>query len=184
MRRFDPDRFVEACISASEDSDPLSAVRDVVLRAVSEPGALDTAFPVPLADDEDDGVLYRAADLLVASAIFPPRFCTGIHEHRVPAVIGVWAGHENNHLFERSHRGLRSLGVQRVDVGEALTLSADAIHDVHTAETSHSAALHVYLGDITAIPRSYWDDADSEPVPFDLERVNDDGRERPWQPDQ
>ena len=161
----------------------MSAVRDVVLRAVSEPGALERAFPVPLADDDDDGVLYREADLLVAHVIFPQQFSTGIHEHAVPAVIGVWAGHENNHLFERSDRGLRPLGVQRVTVGEVLTLSADAIHDVHSPEASHSGALHVYLGDITAIERSRWDDTESDPLPFDLKSLNEDGWRRPWRPD-
>ena len=183
MRRFDPARFVEACISSSADGDPLSAVREVVLRAVSDPVALESAFPEPLADDDDDGVLFRSADLLIAHVSFPPRFSTGIHEHKVPAVIGVWAGHENNHLFARSDRGLRSLGVQRVAVSEVLTMSADAIHDVHSPELSHSSALHVYLGDITAIERSRWDDTASDPVPFDLKSLNEDGWKRPWRPD-
>jgi predicted metal-dependent enzyme (double-stranded beta helix superfamily) len=62
-----------------------------------------------------------------------------------------------------------------VTTGEVLMLRADAIHDVHTPDTTHSAALHVYLGDITATQRSRWDDADSQPLPFDGEE-----HERLW----
>ena len=175
MRRFDPDLFVESCISAAADPDPLAAVRDIVLRAVREPDALQTAFPVPLLEDDNHGVLYRAANLLVAYPFFPRQFTTGIHNHTVPAVIGVWSGYEDNHLFERSGRGLQPLGVQRIIAGEVLVLGADAIHDVHTPDTTHSAALHVYLGDITATQRSHWDDTESDPVPFDGE-----AHERLW----
>lgn len=178
MRRFQRDLFVEECVSALAESDPLSAVRDVVLRAVANPGALEATFPVPLVDDGDDGVLYHGADLLVACPFFPRQFNTGIHNHTVPAVIGVWAGHEDNHLFERADRGLHLLDVRRVGIREVLTLGSEAIHDVHTPATSHSAALHVYLGDITAIPRSRWDDTDSDPLPHDGEQHERRWRER------
>jgi len=173
--RFDAGLFVKSCVIAAADSEPLSAVREVVLRAVSEPAALAAAFSIPLPDDDNDGVLYGAADLLVACALFPRSYSTGIHDHTVPAVIGVWSGYEDNHLFERGRDGLRALGVQRVHAGEVLVLSGDAIHDVHTPNTTHSAALHVYLGDITATRRSFWNDTESKPVQFDGEE-----HERLW----
>lgn len=134
-----------------------------------------SAFPLPLPDDDDDGVLYQAANLLVAVPFFPRSYSTGIHNHTVPAVIGVWSGYEDNHLFERVGRGLRPVKVQRVEAGQVLVLSGDAIHDVRTPNATHSAALHVYLGDITATQRSYWSDTDSNPVPFDGEE-----HERLW----
>ena len=164
---FDRELFVESCIAAASDSDPLSAIRDVLLRAISEPAALDAAFPVPIAETDTDGVLYLGDDLLVVYAIFPQHFSTGIHNHTVPAVIGVWSGYEDNHLFEAVDGGLRPLGAPRLEVGEVLLLGADAIHDVHTPPTTYSAALHVYLGDIIHAERSCWDDTSSGPSPFD-----------------
>ncbi len=175
MQRFDTDRFVESCISAAAAPDPVAAVREVVLRVVTESGALETAFPVPILDGDDDGVLYQSADLLVACPIFPRQFTTGIHDHTVPAVIGVWSGYEDNHLYERVGRGLRALGVERITAGNVLVLGSDAIHDVHAPEATHSAALHVYLGDITATQRSRWNDTENDPVPFDGEE-----HERRW----
>jgi predicted metal-dependent enzyme (double-stranded beta helix superfamily) len=175
MTRFDADRFVDACLTAAADADPMYAVREVVLQAISDPDALETAFPLPIVDPDDDGVLFRSTDLLVACPIFPRQFSTGIHNHQVPAVIGVWSGYEDNHLFEQGDVGLRSLGVTRVNAGEVLVLDADAIHDVSTPDTTHSAALHVYLGDITSFQRSLWDDPAGDPLPYDGEE-----QERRW----
>jgi predicted metal-dependent enzyme (double-stranded beta helix superfamily) len=175
MQRFDTDRFVESCISAAAGPDRVSAVREVVLDAVRESGGLETAFPVPIPDGDDDGVLYQSADLLVACPIFPRQFKTGIHDHTVPAVIGVWSGYEDNHLYERVGHGLRALRVERTTAGNVLVLGTDAIHDVHAPDTTHSAALHVYLGDITATERRFWIDTESDPMPFDGEE-----HERRW----
>lgn len=162
-------------MSATAAPDSLFAIRDVVLQAVSAPAALATVFPTPLPEDNGDGVLYQSANLLVVCPFFPRSYSTGIHDHTVPAVIGVWSGYEDNHLFARAAHGLRPLGVQRVHAGEVLVLARDAIHDVHTPSDAHSAALHVYLGDITASERSVWASIDSDP-----ERLDSDEQERLW----
>lgn len=159
MRRFDPDDFVRSCIDALGHGDPVSSIRTAVGRAVSDPAALDATFPLPL-QPGTRGALYRSPELLVTRLFFPPGFSTGLHDHTVAAVIGVWAGHEDNHMFEhmfeRSPVALRPVGTHRVTVGEVLVLDPDAVHDVHAPEATHSAALHVYLGDIDALERSSW----------------------------
>jgi len=163
---FDRDGFIESCVDALSDTAPIESIRELVLRAICEPTALDETFPVPV-DPDDDGVLYQAPELFIASAMFPRSFRTGIHDHGVAAVIGLWAGHEDNYLFRRSPDGLQPSGVARVNAGETLLLSADAIHDVHSPATTWSAALHVYLGDIAALERHAWTDAASQPSRFD-----------------
>ena len=174
MPTFDSDAFVAACVDALCESDPLAAMTEVVRRAVSAPERLQAACPVPL-DPDDDGVLHRTDALMVCHAIFPRRFHTGIHDHTVEAVIGVWAGFEDNHLYDRHGDVLRRRGVQRVECGDVIALGADAIHDVHTPSSTWSAALHVYLGDIVGLERSEWAGADTPPVPLD-----GDEQERRW----
>src|SRR5579862_7962499 len=88
---FDAEAFVASCLEASRTGDAVSALRLQVERAIADPAALANRFPVPV-DPDDDGILHRSADLLITCAIFPRGFATGIHDHSVPAVIGLWAG--------------------------------------------------------------------------------------------
>ena len=166
MALFDGDRFVADCVAAAAGDEPLAAVRELVERAVSDPGALQRRFPVPV-DPDDDGILHRSAGLFVTCAVFPRGFVTGIHDHGVPAVIGGYAGRELNHLFESTASGLRRVATREVGSGDVLVLDTDAIHDVHVAGGSPSGALHVYLGDILARPRREWHDEAAPPSPFD-----------------
>lgn len=174
MQPFDPDAFVQSCIDALCECNPADAVRELVQRAVSEPRSLELACPVPV-DLSDDGVIYVSDEIRVRHAIFPRRFQTGIHDHSVEAVIGVWSGYEDNHLFEETLGGLRSLGPRRVGTGDVLVLGADAIHDVHTPPTTWSAAPHVNLGNISTASRKAWQSADSPASVFDGEQ-----QERRW----
>ena len=169
MRAFDPDSFTQSCIDALVEHDPADAIRELIQRAVSEPRSLELACPVPL-DASDDGIIHRSDAIMVCHAIFPRRFQTGIHNHGVEAVIGVWSGFEDNHLFEEAGGRLRTLVPRRVEAGEVLVLGADAIHDVHTPPTMWSAALHVYLGDISTVSRSAWASADDAASAFDGEQ--------------
>ena len=163
---FDLDEFIASCVAALEGSEPVAALSHLVERAVSDPAKLDAAFPVPV-DPSDDGVLYSSPTLFVAQGLFPRGFSTGIHDHTVSAVIGTWAGYEDNQLFRRTTSGIERTQMRRVHAGEVLVLDANAIHEVHAPSTTWSAALHVYLGDITARKRSSWVDEDASASPFD-----------------
>ena len=116
-------------------------------------------------DPSDDGVLFSAT-LFVVHGLFPRGFATGIHDHTVAAVVGTWAGYEDNHLFRRTASGIERTDAQRVHAGQVLVLDADAIHDVHAPSTTWTAALHAYLGDITTLPRSSSSDVRAPAGPF------------------
>ena len=165
MTAFDLDTFIASCVAASADIEPVAALREIVERAIRDPDGLDAAFPVPV-DPSDDGVLFSSANLFVAQGLFPRGFATGIHDHTVAAIIGTWAGYEDNHLFRRTAIGIEPTEVRRVHAGEVLILDANAIHDVHAPSRTWSAALHVYLGDVTNLERSSWADVDASSSPF------------------
>jgi predicted metal-dependent enzyme (double-stranded beta helix superfamily) len=122
--------------------------------------------PVPL-DPEQDDVLYRSARLFVAQAVFPANFRTGIHDHGMPAVIGVWSGYEDNYLFRRCGNRLVADGMKRVRAGDVLTLGAAMAHDVQSPRDRWSGAIHVYLGDVLGVGRHGWADPSSLPTAFD-----------------
>ena len=168
VAKFDAEAFVEACARLLLEQDPLTAIAELVERAIREPTALERAFPVPV-DPDDDGILSRSPELLVANAFFPGGFATGVHDHMVPAVIGVWAGYEDNHMYERTNRGLAKRDVVRLVPGEVLALDETAIHEVHAPSRGWSGALHVYLGDLLGEDRHSWPSPDQPPRPFDGE---------------
>lgn len=171
---FDRDEFVAACVAALGEADRLGGLREVMARAVSDPASIAATVPVPV-DPDDDGIIHRSPELFVTYAVFPRGFCTGIHDHRMPAVIGAWSGYEDNRLFRRAGGGLEPVGATRVEAGEVLVLDADAIHDVHAPASAWTGALHVYLGDLTAVPRSEWAGIDVPEAPLDVAAM-----ERRW----
>jgi predicted metal-dependent enzyme (double-stranded beta helix superfamily) len=170
VSHFDTDQFVHDCLVASKEPDATLALRELVERAVSSPHQLDQMFPVPL-DPDEDGIIYRSPELTVTTAIFPKGFTTGIHNHLMAAVIGVWSGIEDNFLFSPQQHGVSPRGSQRVLAGDVIVLDALDIHDVHVPSASWSCALHVYLGDLIAAPRSAWTNEESSETPFDGEKL-------------
>jgi len=93
------------------------------------------------------------------------------HDHRMWAVIGIYAGQEDNALFRRVALGASTLtetgGKQLLESDVAL-LGDDTIHSVHNPRDGLTAALHVYGGDFVNQPRSQWGPGPREARPFDL----------------
>jgi len=174
MGSFDTDQFIADCISTLHEADPIDGLLEVVGRAISVPADLNSWFTVPI-DQGDDGILLRRRDLLISSALFPSGFSTGIHNHTVPAVIGVWTGAEDNYFYQRTPTGIAPLPSRRIEAGQVLALDRETIHDVHVSTRSWSGALHVYLGDILEADRSEWSDQNGPESPFDGEQ-----QERRW----
>jgi predicted metal-dependent enzyme (double-stranded beta helix superfamily) len=84
---FDPDRFVEECRAAVMADPTHKSVREVVLRAVSDPLSVVKALGEP----ERAGVepIYRSPELTILNVVWGPLMTVGPHEHRMWAVIGV-----------------------------------------------------------------------------------------------
>ena|SRR5215203_3887977 len=92
---FDLDRFTAECRAAlAEDKGGHRAVREVVARAVSEPGGVLADLGEPRRGEVQK--LYHAPDLTILSVIWGPRMTIMPHNHRMWAVIGVYTGCEDN----------------------------------------------------------------------------------------
>jgi predicted metal-dependent enzyme (double-stranded beta helix superfamily) len=164
---FDEDQFIADCVAARADSDPVAAIADVVARAVSRPDDVVASVEFPL-DPYDDGVIHRSPELLIVKVVFPAKFVTGIHDHRVPAVIGAWGGFEDNLLYRRNDGRLAERGVRRLEPRDVLVMTSEDVHDVHVPGESWTGALHVYLGDIESLERSGWDGPDAPEQTLDV----------------
>jgi predicted metal-dependent enzyme (double-stranded beta helix superfamily) len=160
---FEVEAFVAACRQASTGSDPSAAVRDVVAEAIADGPSIDAALGSDVQGMHD--TLFVCPELTVQRIGWPAGNRSSPHEHRMWAVVGVYAGIEINVLYQRSARGLVEQSVRHLGRGEVLVLDEGAIHAVANPLRDRTVGLHVYGGDIAGISRNAWN-ADGSEVPF------------------
>ena len=111
--RFDLDQFVADCRSALAADKSHKLVREVVKRAVAEPGAVLKELGEP--QRAELKTLYRSDDLTILNLIWGPNMVLLPHDHRMWAVIGIYSGREDNIFWRRAAgpvilRGTRTSG--------------------------------------------------------------------------
>lgn len=168
---FDVEQFVGECTEASGEAAPRRAVRDILARALARPGEVGDALR-----PTEGGIsfLYRADDLTVAHVVWAPGMRLYPHDHRMWAVIGIYAGREDNAFYRRSgaaRRHLTESGGKTVTVGDVLSLGDDTIHAVSNPGTRLTGAIHIYGGDFVNQPRSQWGPGPEEERPYDLDEA-------------
>ena len=152
---FDRDRFVEDCVVAGRERDAQAAVRDVLARAVRQPSAV--LARLGAMDRAGLDVMHRSATLTIFAAHWAPQMSLPAHDHRMWALIGLYAGREDNIYWSRTAGGLRARSATVLFAGEVATLPADAIHSVTNPLVHFTGGIHIYGGDFFATPRSQWD---------------------------
>jgi predicted metal-dependent enzyme (double-stranded beta helix superfamily) len=169
---FDLDQFI-ADLRTTLPERSRQPMKEVVARAVSDPAALMRAIGEP----EKAGVqiLHKAPDLTVMNLLWAPRQIAMPHDHRLPAVIGMYTGREDNVFWRRVDHPrkfqIEAAGGEALGTGDATILGHDIIHSVINPLDRISAAIHVYLGNFLEIERSMWDPETLVEEPYDLKKV-------------
>ena len=170
---FDLDRFVADCRQALQDATPQKAVREVMVRALSDPAAVRDALGEPRRAEVRK--LYVASDLVVLGAIWAPGMTIMPHNHNMWAIIGVYDGREDNIFWRRIKDAeggrIEAAGAKALSTGECTTLGPDIIHSVTNPIPRFSSALHVYGGDFFNAPRSEWDPETLLEGPYSVEKT-------------
>jgi len=164
-RRFDLDRLVEDLRAARPEGQ--SAVAAVLARAMSEPGEVRTALGEPTQVGVNE--VHRSVDLTVLHVIWSPYMVLLPHDHKMWATIGIYAGREDNILWERDGVVAHATRAASVGEGEVFSLPPDAIHSVTNPLRRLTCAIHVYGGDFYAAHRSEWDPETLRERPMDFE---------------
>ena len=113
MRRmFETDQLIADCRAALREPSPQLAIKEIVERAVAQPGDVERALGTP--KRAEMVTLYRSPDLTVLNLIWGPCMSLYPHDHRMWAVIGLYGGRP---LVERRGR-LLHLGPERFDRAE------------------------------------------------------------------
>ena len=162
------ERFVADCQDACAIGP--SRVRDLVVQAISSPSDLLSALESP--DVPGMRTVHRASDLTILHVVWGPKMEVPPHDHRMWAVIGVYAGCEVNQFWRRAKGpGLRSIGEATLSAGDAVVLDADVIHSVSNPLAHSTGSIHVYGGDFFAVERSEWASECADEEPFDPRRA-------------
>ena len=155
---FSLDQLVADCRSVLQQDRSQKSIRELVARAVSEPGAVLAALGEPKRAELH--TLYRAPDLTILNVIWAPWMTLLPHNHRMWAVIGIYTGREDNIFWRRVGPGgqkIEAAGARALSVKDAEPLGSDIIHSVTNPIPRLTGAIHVYGGDFFAPGRSEWD---------------------------
>ena len=176
---FQTDRFVEDCNSALSDGQ--KALRELVLEAVADPSAI----IAELGEPTKGGVfpLHQGDDLTVINFVWAPCMTLLPHNHNMSAVIGIYAGREDNIFWRRIDGGggngsgtaIEAAGADSLESGQAASLGPDIIHSVANPITKLTSAIHVYSGDFfnPPKPRSQWDHETLAEQPWDMDNTRE-----------
>ena len=145
--------FLAAARQALAGASPQQAMR-ALLDATVE--ALHARASRWIEHDEDEMLLASSPELTVYHIALSPRIHYPPHDHRVPALIGLYQGAETSFSYRRNGGALEQTKRHDHAAPCVAALSVDAIHSVVNLGDVRSAAIHVYFGDLTAVERSIW----------------------------
>jgi predicted metal-dependent enzyme (double-stranded beta helix superfamily) len=151
---MDLERFIADCRAAHAADRSHKAVREIVARAVAEPGAVLKWLGAPKRGEVQK--LYHSPELTILNVVWAPYMTIYPHNHRMWAVIGVYTGREDNIFWRKKGEKVEAAGAQALSERDAVPLGPDIIHSVTNPIPRLTGAIHVYGGDFFGAERSEW----------------------------
>src|SRR5215813_10017006 len=168
---FDLGRFIADCRAARAQDATHKAMREVVARAVAEPGAVLKGIGEP----EKAGIatLHHDDALTILNVVWAPYMTVAPHDHLMWAVIGVYTGREDNIFWRRAENGapIEAAGARALCVRDAVPLGGDIVHSVTNPIPRLTGAIHVYGGDFFCAGRSQWDPESLSQGEYDAQKT-------------
>jgi predicted metal-dependent enzyme (double-stranded beta helix superfamily) len=168
---------IDRCEQALDSPDPQSSIESILLEAAKDPVLTDAIATRTRFSNLQDLAIHRTDRLTLLAGALPPGFSAAPHNHNLWSVVGVCAGQEDNRFFERDGDGLKPCGETSVVAPGVLSNAVDVIHAISNPLDVPLVVLHAYGGDLFATPRSNWDPATHEEIPFDWQKVRSEDAE-------
>jgi Predicted metal-dependent enzyme of the double-stranded beta helix superfamily len=168
---FDLDDFTAECAACLQETEPRTAIKEVLARAVaSSREVADRLRP------ETAGItlLHHTPELTVINVVWAPGMQIFPHDHRMWAAIGIYTGTEDNSFYRRSGpapAGIEPSGGKRLQPGDTTLLGESTVHSVANPTREPTGAIHIYGGDFVNQPRSQWLAPAFSEEPWDRDRV-------------
>jgi predicted metal-dependent enzyme (double-stranded beta helix superfamily) len=148
------DSFLGAAHRALTAASPQQAMRELLDATVA---ALSARLDSWIEHDDDEMLLASSPELTIYHIALSPRIHYPPHDHRLPAMIGLYQGVETSFSYQRNGKALVRTARHDYAAPRVADLPVDLIHSVVNLGEVRSAAIHVYFGDLTTVERSIWD---------------------------
>lgn len=174
---FDITELVAALRAAAAGENAAKAVRALLEETMADPARVAAGMPdYP----ENDIIFHEDETVSIWHCRFMPGTTVPAHDHKMSAVIGVYAGRERNDFFESDGKGgLQRSSATEVSPGDVLSIGPSAIHSVSCISDTPCCGIHVYLGNLTDTERSLFNPDTGEALAFTM-----DNYEKLQRPDQ
>ena len=170
---FSLDNLIADCQKAVSGGRTAQAqVRDILAKAVSEPGGI----LKELGEPEQAGVvkLHDSEELTIINVVWGPYMTIMPHNHEMWANIGIYTGREDNIFWRRvadAEDGyIEAAGAESLGLKDATTLGRDIIHSVTNPLSKLTGAIHIYGGDFFRVERSEWDPESHTEQAYDMQK--------------
>ena len=100
--KFDLDQLISDCKKGVKESDPQTAINEILARVVSEGTSVISALGEPKRAEMQK--LHQGNDLTILNVIWAPWMTLLPHNHEMWAVIGIYTGREDNKIGRASCR--------------------------------------------------------------------------------
>ena len=165
--KLDVGRLIEDVKRARTEKDSQKAVEEVLLRTVSDPGAVIAGIGEP--SEAGIHTIHRGDDVTILNVVWSPLMVLLPHNHNMWASIGIYTGREDNILWRRKGGSIEAATAAALSEKKVFGLPSDAIHSVTNPIRRLTGAIHIYGGDFFKPGRSEWDSETLRERPFDLE---------------
>lgn len=167
---FDLDGLLDSLAACAGRDDERDAAREILERTMSSPGPVAEALTPRIGGIT---LLHHAPDLTVINVAWAPGMRLMPHDHHMWALIGIYAGVEDNQFFRRAgERRIVATSGKRLETGDVTALGTRTIHAVANPTDRLTGAIHVYGGDFVNQPRSQWGPGDPVERSFDMDDAN------------
>ena len=148
-----------ACFAnALDGQSSMDAAREVLESLKGDLGAIEQALGyISGVGGNARQVFYRSPNLTLLKVCFPNGRRTPPHDHGTWAQILLLSGEEKNTLYRTDNGGLRKASEVTLTRGSILPMRAETAHVAECLGAVPAIGLHVYGGDILALPRRMWD---------------------------
>ncbi|NNF53655.1 MAG: hypothetical protein HKN03_04340 [Acidimicrobiales bacterium] len=167
------EKFIADCREAARGSGAVARIAELTEALVADPSAIQAeAKPLPdrIPSMGWEDLLFDDDAITVMLIATPPGVAQPPHDHRMPAVIGVFQGCEDQRFYRRQGDGLLEMRGRAIQQGEVLTLGKATVHAISTDGPDVCRAVHVYLGKLADVDRTIYDPETFEPEVFTIER--------------
>lgn len=113
-------------------------------------------------------LLYCADDLTIINFVMTPGMHLHAHNHNMWAIIGIYAGVEENIFYTRENGSITEKNSKEISVGNTIILGENVIHSVKNPTNDFTAGIHIYGGNFIERERSQWDMESLVESPYDM----------------